>query len=350
MIEPQNLLIVRTDRIGDLVLTLPLAGIVKKHFPGASVSFLVRDYTRDIAASNFRLERVIVLKEKNRKASIWQNVKELRKYRFDSCIVVYPTFRIALIMLLAGIKKRIGTGYRWYSFLFSHKTFEHRKNAERHELEYNVNLLKHFGINEPLSLGNAPFDIKVEPENGQKIEQLLSQNGVNLQYPLIIIHPGSGGSAVDWPVSRFKELIERLVRELNCTILITGSEEEKGICGQLAMDSRVLNLAGAFKIKELLALIERADLMIANSTGPIHLAAALNKNVIGFYPKIRACSPERWGPYTDKRMIFSPEINCTNCTREQCEKLNCMAGITSDKVFEYIKNVLNKVHNGELHG
>ncbi|MCU7491997.1 MAG: glycosyltransferase family 9 protein [Ignavibacteria bacterium] len=349
MFEPKNLLIVRTDRIGDLVLTLPLAGIVKKHFPRAKVSFLVREYTKDIAASNSKTDRVIVLKENKGKASLWENVKLLRQYKFDSCMVVYPTFRIALTMLLSGIPHRIGTGYRWYSFLFNHKTFEHRKNAEHHELEYNVNLLKHYGINEPVTRENAAFDLHANSPDGQKIEQLLSENGVNFKYPVIIVHPGSGGSAVDWPILRFKELVQRLVRNLGCTVIVTGSESENEICKGLTEGTNALNLAGKLSMKELIALIDKSDMMIANSTGPIHLAAAFKKNVVGFYPRITACSPERWGPYTEKRMVFSPEINCTNCTREQCEKLNCMDTIKADKVFEYIKSVLNIVHNGELH-
>lgn len=350
MIEPKNLLIVRTDRIGDLVLTLPMAGIVKKHFPGASVSFLVREYTKDIAESNSRIDTVLLLKDKKGKTSILENVRLLRKHKFDSCIVVHPTFRLAIIVFLSGIRNRIGTGYRWYSFLFNHKTFEHRKDARRHELEYNVNLLKHLGINEAVTPQNAPYDIRVNPLDGQKIEQILSENGVNFTYPVIIIHPGSGGSAVDWPISRFRELLEMLVQDLNYNVIITGSQSEKKICGELASGTRALNMAGEFDLKSLMALISRADMMIANSTGPIHLSAALGKNVIGFYPRITAMSPERWGPYTEKRMIFSPEINCTNCTREQCERLNCMDTVKPDKVFEYIKSVLNRVHNGELHG
>lgn len=349
MFEPKNLLIVRTDRIGDLVLTLPMAGIVKKHFPGTNVSFLIRDYTKDIAGANSNIDTVLVLKEKKGKTSIWDNVRLLREHKFDSCVVVHPTFRLSLIMLLSGIPFRIGTGYRWYSFLFNHKTFEHRKDARRHELEYNVNLLRHLGINEALSVKNASFDIRVNPLDGQKIEQLLSKNGVNFSNPVIIIHPGSGGSAVDWPISRFRELLEMLVRDLKCNVIITGSQSERKICQELSEGTPALNMAGAVDLKALMALISLADFMIANSTGPIHLAAALGKNVVGFYPRITAMSPERWGPYTEKRMVFSPEINCTNCTREQCERLNCMAAIKPEKVFEYIKIVLNRVHNGELH-
>ena len=100
-----------------------------------------------------------------------------------------------------------------------------------------------------------------------------------------------------------------------------------------------INLAGKFDLSQLIAVINKSDLLIANSTGPIHIAAALGKNVIGFYPKIAACSPNRWGPYTNKKNIFMPEITCSNCTKKQCEKLNCMNSININEVFEAAKKI-----------
>ena len=92
----------------------------------------------------------------------------------------------------------------------------------------------------------------------------------------------------------------------------------------------------------MVALINKADLLVANSTGPLHIAAALKKYVIGFYPKIKVCSPERWGPYSEKSFIFQPEIDCNTCTREQCERLNCMNSINIDAVYKKIESVISK--------
>ena len=88
------------------------------------------------------------------------------------------------------------------------------------------------------------------------------------------------------------------------------------------------------------ALINKASVFISNSTGPMHIAAALGVHVIGFFPKILACSQKRWGPYTEKKTLFVPTIDCSNCTREQCEKLNCMNSINIGKVFDDTKTVL----------
>ena len=100
MIKPKNLLIVRTDRIGDVILSLPLAGIIKKHFPECKVTFLVRDYTKELVANHPFIDNIITLKEDNGKVSIKNNVEEIKKYNFDSSIIVYPTFATALIIFL----------------------------------------------------------------------------------------------------------------------------------------------------------------------------------------------------------------------------------------------------------
>jgi heptosyltransferase III len=126
----------------------------------------------------------------------------------------------------------------------------------------------------------------------------------------------------------------------DCQVVITGSSSETDKCQTLVVNQQVINLAGAFNLAELVALIDLSVIFISNSTGPLHIAAALGKYVIGFYPKVKACSALRWGPYTEKGYIFTPEIECDNCTVEQCLKLKCMSSIDIIKVFEKTQKIL----------
>jgi lipopolysaccharide heptosyltransferase II len=341
MITPKNLLIVRTDRIGDVVLSLPLAELVKRHFPECKVTYLLREYTKCIAQNHPFIDNILLLNEENGRVSIINNIKELSKYNFDTCVIVYPTFQTVLITFLSRIKNRIGTGYRWYSFLLNNKIYEHRKYAEKHELEYNVGLLEAFGIDEKVNVDNIEFHLKVSEESKQKIDELLFQNNIDLQKPIIIIHPGSGGSAIDLPLNSFKELVEMILKNTDATIIITGLASEKELCNQLTFDNSIKNFAGILSLSDLIALIDNSSIVISNSTGPIHIAAAVKKRVIGFYPKILSCSAKRWGPYSNKAKIFVPEIDCSDCTREQCERLDCMSSIKMSKVFSEVKNLLN---------
>lgn len=340
--EPKNILIVKTDRIGDLILTLPLAGLIKKQYPNSKVSFLVREYTKNFVRNHPFVDEVIVLKESDGNVPLFENVNIIKQKKFDYCIVVYPRFKISLMVFLSGIKNRIGTGYRWYSFLFNRKVYEHRKNAERHELEYNANLLEKLGIKNNISEKNISYDLKVDESSLQNVIKILIDEKFDLQKPIIIVHPGSGRSSIDLPVNKFAELVKKLDDD-NYQVILTGSKNEIELCEKIKSSNKVKNFAGKFNLDELTALISKSAMFISNSTGPIHIAAALSKYTVGFYPKIVSCSQERWGPYTNKKLVYEPTIDCKNCTREQCEKLNCMDSIDITKVYIDIKNVLIKL-------
>lgn len=348
MIQPKNLLIVRTDRIGDVVLSLPLAGLVKKKYPNCRITFLMRRYTKALADNNPYIDEILTLKEKGGLILVGENIKQIKEKKFDTAIIVYPTFKSAFIIFFSRIKYRIGTGYRWYSLLFNEKLFEHRKYAGKHELEFNVQLLEKFGINEKINTENVQFHFAPKPLAEKKVENFLSALEIKKNVPVIIFHPGSGGSAIDLPIDKFKELVCMSANKLNAEIWLTGSEAEKQLCEKISEGIRVKNFAGKFDLHELIAFINKSDIFVSNSTGPIHIAAALGKYTIGFYPKILACSPQRWGPYTAKKVIFSPQIECSNCTREQCERLSCMSSINIDEVFNSISKIYKSIHvNGE---
>jgi ADP-heptose:LPS heptosyltransferase len=340
MIAPENLLIVRTDRIGDVILSLPLAEIVKSKYPSCKVTFLVREYTSSLVENNPFIDQILLFKEKKDKTLINENIKSLKSLKFDTCIIVYPTFSLALTIFLAGIKRRIGTGYRWYSFLFNSKVFEHRKYAEKHELEYNTGLLEELGIKENVSPHSVNFHLRVSDEEKHTINNVFEENKIDTKNKLVIIHPGSGGSSVDLPIERMIELTHKLSEIEDLNIIITGSDSEIDLCRSFVINDSVVSFAGKFNLSQLKTLISFADLFISNSTGPIHIAAALDKHVIGFYPKILSCSVKRWGPYTEKRTIFFPTIDCSNCSRKQCEKLDCMNSIDIGRVFDECKRVL----------
>ena len=344
-IEPRNILIVRTDRIGDVVLSLPLARIIKQHYPNAKVTFLVRAYTKALVENNHYIDEVIILKEESSKILITKNVEQLKQKNFDTAIVVYPTFKIALIIFLSGIKYRVGSGYRLYSFLFNRKVYEHRKDAVKHELEYNLSLLSQLGINHIGGTNNVSFDLDVNKSSLNKVESLLSSLGINNEEKFVIVHPGSGGSAVDLPLEKFVELVKMLT-DKKIKVVLTGSENEKEICNKLVLNELTFNLAGRLNLEELIALISKSSLLVANSTGPIHIAAALGKYTFGFYPKVKVCSAKRWGPYTEKKFIYEPEIECNNCTVEQCAEVNCMNSINVSSVYNDIIKVLENL-NGE---
>lgn len=342
MIEPKNILIIRTDRIGDVVLSLPLAEFVKKKYPDCKVSFLLREYTKDLAFGNPFIDDVIILNEKNGKPGISSNISLLKQKKFDTCITVYPTFQIALIVFLSGIKNRIGTGYRWYSIFFNSKVYEHRKYAEKHELEYNVNLLKKIGIDERIDRSSINFNLNINSKSNKKVSNELKNLSIDESKPIIVVHPGSGGSAVDLPIQKLKLFVDKLCNS-GLQVLVTGSKQEFSLCEKISNGNSAANLAGKFSLSEMTALMQKSSAFVSNSTGPIHIAAALNKHSFGFYPNLTACLPKRWGPYSNKANIYMPETNCDDCKKQQCTKTECMNSIDIDKVHSDILNAIKSL-------
>lgn len=345
MKQPKKILIVRTDRIGDIILTLPMATVLKKYFKNVHVSFLIREYTNSLVENHPDVDEVILLKEENGKPNLIENINQLKNKNFDSAIVVNPSFFLALLLFFSKIPLRIGTGYRLYSFLFNKKIYVHRKTAEKHELEYNIQMLNQLGINENIEQNKINFTVPINEQSLKKIEQLFNEYKINSNNPIVIFHPGSGGSAVDLPLSKMKELINFVASNLNYQVVLTGSNHEIKLCNDLIENEKIINFAGKCTLEDLTALISKAKIFVGNSTGPLHIAAALNKTVIGFYPNVIVCSPKRWGPYTDKKFIFTPDCDKINCTVEKCLNINCMNTINIKDVVDILKS-LEENHKG----
>lgn len=335
----KKILLIRTDRIGDVVLSLPMLPLLKREFPNASITIMVRSYTRELVESHSDVSEIMLWDENN---SLFDYVNVLKNKHFDLAILPYPRFNLALITFLAGIPIRVGTGYRWYSFLLNKKIYEHRKDAKRHEVEYNINLLKAIGI-ETNSVPQFEFTIKDDAQ--KKIANMLETEGILPSTKIAVLHAGSGGSARDWKTEKFAELGDRLQVTEGFRVVLTGGKNEENLVTSLEskMKTKPLNFAGKFSLNELGAICQRASVFVANSTGPLHIASMVGTPVIAFYPPIIQCSPRRWGPYTDKKKIFSADNNiCKLCKGSPCQSNICMDQITVEQVIAGIRELINE--------
>jgi ADP-heptose:LPS heptosyltransferase len=323
----KKIAVVRTDRLGDMILTLPLANALKKRFPSAQVTMIARTYTKPLLYNSTALDNYFFVDEfENGIKDIFKNNK------FDTVFFPHPRFDEAFAAFKAGIKLRIGSAYRFYSFLYNCKIREHRKESLKHEAEYNVNMLS--------LLMNENFEtvlpsIYIKPKALDSIIKKLKELSVGSEF--IIIHPGSGGSAYDWNVNNFAVLAELIYKKLNLNVLVTGIESEFEKCRTLCEISKhSINCCGLFDLEEMIALISKSKMLIANSTGVLHIAAALNTNVLGLFPNSAHLSQKRWGPYSKNSFVVNPP-------QSNNLKLNDdMSLITVEKVFEKVEILLHK--------
>ena len=296
--QAKKIAIVRTDRLGDMVLTLPLARALKGEYPEAEICMVARRYVGPLVENCPAVDRAIYIDDFGSIAEIF------RRERFSAAFFPRPRLGECAAAFFARVPLRVGTAYRYYSFLFNHKVRDHRKSAEHHEAEYNVRLLE--------SAVGKRFDVALTPpyvdlEALSSAVRKLADHGIAPGTEFIIIHPGSGGSARDLPAESFRKAAELIARHSPIRIVVTGSAAETDQCQVVASaGSFCSNLCGELSLDELIAVASIARLLVANSTGILHIAAALGVRVVGLYPNSPHLSARRWGPYTDQKIILTP--------------------------------------------
>jgi lipopolysaccharide heptosyltransferase II len=348
--QPLRFLVIRTDRMGDVILSTPVLTAIKQSFPKSKVAMLVRPYAHELVAGHPDLDEIIFDDDdgQHRGATgLLRLAAKLRVKLFDVALVLHPIPRLALITFLARIPLRVGSGFRVYSFLFNKRVYHHRKHSQQHELDLNLEVAQAIGIN----LKNVVFKFHIPQEAKEKISHHLHANVIDKQ-PFVVIHPGSGSSARDWPPEKFGQLAFKLMNELEAYVVITGTDKERYLVDQVqeAAGIELSRLDGCLKIKELAALLQAADLVIANSTGPLHLAVAVGTEVIGLFCPIEPCLPSRWGPYkpgtrtwqTDS--VIMPAVSlCKKCIGDNCSDWDCMNSIPVSQVYDLAQKKLEAI-------
>lgn len=336
--------IFRTDRIGDLVLTLPMAEAIKRHDTEAHVTFCVQDYTRPLAALCPWIDDIISIPDRDLRGGDAAFSAELKHRDVDTAVFAYPRPRLSLAAARARIPRRVGIAYRWYSPFYTHRHREHRKPSVHHESEYNLHLLGALGIED----GNGLLpQLLFSPELQQRADTLLTASGIPQDAPVVVLHPGSGGSARDWPAGNFAALARELTQHnTELHVLVTGTSAEHELMSAVAAGGgdRVHLLAHEAPLDELAASLSRARLVVANSTGPLHVAAAAGAPVLGLYPFNRVIHPRRWSPLGLHTTVLLPPqaAGCSKCTAESCEMHDDMTRISVADVLAAAEKLLSE--------
>ena len=301
------------------------------NFPHAKIDFLVNKRVSELIFDYPNINKVHTIEKESTRI-----IKEICSgNNYDIVIVVSPKFSIALGVYLGGVKYRLGTKYRWYSFLFNIQHAQHRKHSIKHEMEYNLDLLDEINCNNIKGL--IPL-LNVKDEYIDSIYKILSDKGIDLKTKIITIHIPTLGSAKVWSDDNFISLINLLTKE-KINIILIGKDEEKShlerILNKVIDKSHVYSITG-LSLRELTALLKITKLFIGNSSGPIHIAAAVETFVIGLYSPVKVESPVRWGPLTDKKKIFVPE--------KDDDSRDVMDDIKVEEVFEFTQKYIKTLH------
>ncbi len=280
--------LLRNDALGDTLLTLPVATALKRYDREIQVELICSRAFVDLMATHPDLDAAVP----DPGGTSGDLARTLRERRYDAVIVLRPTLRNAWGVVKARIPVRVGTAFRAYGPLFNYRWYGHRKTNLKHEVEYNVDLLQVILGRDP---GAPEYYLPPPPAEKDTALEIIRSAGLDHDRPIVTIHPGSRGSALAWPIEQFVALASAM-KERGVQVIVTGTSEETDLTAQVAAVEGVLDLTGRTTLGQLAWIYKESDTFVANSTGPLHLAAAVGTKVVGIYPAAEINSPDRWGP------------------------------------------------------
>lgn len=332
-------LIIRQDRIGDVVLSLPMAIHLKEAFPGCFVTVLLRDYARAIYENSIYVDEIISYPDFNLDwKGIFRLSKRLRGYKFTHSFMPLPDSTLNLVTYLAGIRVRISSGHKLFQTLTNTKSSYRRKYIQfRHESDYSLDSLRKIGME--IKGSRAEITITEDEKRGNELlKKRLCPDGEKL----IAINTSSGNSAPNITVDAYLELTKLLTSVPRFNVLITDREPDERFAGL----PRVTFLEEKEDLREMINYISISDVVISSSTGPMHIAGALGVPTVSVFCPLPACSPVLWGPLGNDPVFVLPEENyCATVCPGNPKKCTFSGegGITPEIIFRKILSLLNPV-------
>lgn len=339
MAKQKRILIVRPDRIGDVVLSTPLPREIKKNFPDSFVAVMLKKYTSDIYFNNPYVDKIILIDDYDDGSieNFWKKVREIRSYRFTHSLTLLPTERLNYMLFFAGIPYRVGVGHKFYQFItFTHYVSRNKYNPLRHEADYCMDLARKIGV----ATNNLETEIFLTDDEKKNVVEIRKRL-LNDKKFLIGIHTTSGNSAPNWSANTYKELIMKLIQIDNVRITITDNNPPK----ELMNINEVIYPNINNTLRQSFINFAALDLLISASTGPMHICAALKVKTVSLFCPLTACSPKLWGPLGNESIIILPEENyCSKICLGDPKKCNFegKGGITIEKVLEAVAIELKK--------
>ncbi len=328
--DNKTIIISRTDSIGDVVLTLPMAGVIKKFYPNSRIIFLGKTYTKPVVALSKFVDEFINWDELQKMPNA---IDVLKNYNADVFIHVFPNKEIAKLVKATKIPLRIGTFGRLHHILTCNKkVLFTRKKSDLHESQLNLKLLSPLGITQHFELTEIVnfYGFENVPTLSPELKKLIDTNRTN-----VILHPKSKGSAKEWGLKNYLSLAELLPKD-RFKVFVSGTEEEGKLIGNTFNfdDENIVSLIGKLSLTDFIAFIANSDGLVAASTGPLHIAAALNKKAIGLFSPKRPIHPGRWKPVGQKAQAVVFESTCNKCSKGlDCD---CISKIEPQTILELL--------------
>jgi heptosyltransferase-2 len=347
--------------VGDTAITIAALRELRLLLPHAHITLATRAGNSGLLAEADFIDDLLISRDESWK-SLRSEIRKWKRGNFDLAVLFPNSFQAALIPALARVPLRIGYATQGRRLLLTHPLETPKWRNERHEVYYYLNLISALEMilqKKTEAANREPdFGLTVSAERSARAQAALRSLGVTAGRPLVALCPGSINSrAKRWPAERYAALGDRLIEELNAEVLLIGSANEQDVSLAVAKQMRrqPVVATGSSSLAEATAILDLADLLITNDTGPAHIAAALGRPTIVIFGPT---NPLTTGPFSANSEIIRHPPDCAPCMLRDCPiDHRCMTAISVDDVFERARGSLaatevikNKETSGPLRG
>jgi ADP-heptose:LPS heptosyltransferase len=322
----KRILLIRTDRFGEFILNIPVIKAIRQKFPLAYICVMVNPKVQELVEGNPDINEVLIYEEESMSSffKIFGLAGEIKKKKFDLAVILNPKKDFNILTFLAGIPMRLGYNRKW-GFLLTHKIDDKKYLGQKHEVEYNLDLVRRIGID---TLDKSLF-IPISPDDERGVHLLLRDYDIFETTALVALHPWTSDPIKQWPIENFSQLAERLLNLSLHKVIVIGGKDEIGQSENFCKDKpSLINFTGKFSLRQLAAFLKKCSCLVSNDSGPIHMSSAVGTPVVAIFRNdMPAKSAKRWGPWGAEHVVI--------------EKPN-LKEITVIEVFEKIRGVLKK--------
>lgn len=319
--KTMRILVSRTDRLGDVLLALPTLDYLRRALPEAPIDFLVQDLYAPVLAPLLQQLSITPVLEINGSYTHFLSLYSDRKTVWQA------------IQKRAGM--RVGIYSKpWSFFLYSDGVRQRRSEALKSEAEYNLDLAKHFVAR---ILGKAPeyrkpaLEIPIDPNAELEAKEHLLQIGIKVGEPFSLFHPGMRGSAINLSPKQYLDLIDRAENKWGDPVVLSIGPvlRDQEISKTILSAKPYLKVVRNVEIPVLKEIFRLAKVVLAPSTGPLHLAHYVGTRTIGLYPPVKTQNTTRWAPWGGSGVssVFFPRVKCPAekaCLGSTCVEYLCM--------------------------
>ncbi len=347
--DVRRILIIKPSAVGDIVRTLPVLTALRRRWPDAHIAWLVAGHCADVLTGHPALNQVICFDRRayasvGRDLSITQAftrfVLDLRASRFDLVIDIQGLFRSGFFSLATGAPVRIGRGdsREFTGFFYTHRAAVDERRM--HALVLNTGMVAPLGVKVQPSVD----DLYISPQARSGAQRVLAEHGVAVGLPYAVIAPGSNWPTKNWPAGKFGHVAHGLRCRLNLPSVVVGTAGQTPMAEEIQRhEPSAVSLCGKSTLAELVAVIAGSRLVVANDSGPMHIADALDIPLVGVFGPTR---PEIVGPFRRTDGVIRAKLPCLGCGIKRLNRCplahRCMNSLPAEDVLDLAAHQLQR--------